>query len=154
MSVFLDTDEFYAPMPSRHDGVYFGYEREDYLGLSPVAWFHHHHERFLRSLDQIRGARAAYEDGAGPEGEGIYFLFDGDALQYVGQSRAIATRLVQHFYPNPPSLLIAPWLSHFSAIWAPLDLLNTVEGYYIHLLRPPRNVKYAPLSRHAKLYMS
>ena len=127
-----------------HDGVYFGAIEQDWGGFHPTKWFKTHAAGILKPFDEIKAARCLYELNSGPPAEGIYFLFTDDELQYIGLSREISTRLHRHAYPNWPAHVKVSWLTHFSAIWVPLRFLEAVEGYYLHLLRPPRNSRFLP----------
>jgi hypothetical protein len=145
--------ELYERLQSACRGVYFGGMPDDFGGKRPHEWFHENIARFLLPLGSITSARAPYELDAGPQHEGVYFLFTNDALAYVGQSRQIATRLARHAYPDGPDWDRTHWITHFAALWAPVDFLDDVEGYYIHSLRPPRNRQYRPLQVHMLDYL-
>jgi hypothetical protein len=67
--------------------------------------------------------------------EGIYFLFDGDELVYVGQSVYITERIRQHIRKRTP-------FTHFGSIDVPWSLSLSVEIAYIHALRPRLNRRY------------
>lgn len=129
----------YDPMPEKIEGVYFG--MAEFGDLSPAAWFQAHRQRLIVPIERIAAAREPYEMNAGPEGEGVYFLFTEDRLAYVGQSKMITSRLNQHAFPTR-SLIQVPWLTHYAAIWAPCMCLDAVESYYLHALRPPLNIKF------------
>lgn len=68
---------------------------------------------------------------------GVYFLFDGDALVYVGQSCYIASRISQHRHAWRP-------FTTWGAVPVPGDLLTHVETAYIRTLRPPQNTMIPP----------
>lgn len=68
---------------------------------------------------------------------GVYFLFDGDALQYVGQSGYIAGRIRQHRHTWRP-------FTSWGAVEVPHDLLSHLETAYIRALRPPQNTLIPP----------
>lgn len=68
---------------------------------------------------------------------GVYFLFDGDTLQYVGQSGHIAGRIRQHRNTWRP-------FTSWGAIEVPHDLLSHVETAYLCALRPPQNAIIPP----------
>lgn len=62
---------------------------------------------YLKQLDEIAklaGNYLAVEGGRfinhGPSASGVYFLFDGECLVYVGQASNIAQRLAAHFNTN------------------------------------------------------
>jgi hypothetical protein len=62
-----------------------------------ARWFAANWNTFHQSIDAIRSRVAAYEAlGDGPAGPGVYFLFLGTELQYVGKSGSISRRLTQH----------------------------------------------------------
>ena len=109
---------------------------------------------YVRAAEVIAAARRSWDD---PEHEsGVYFLFLDAALQYVGQAISISTRLDQHRYPDWPSLVPATWFNQVSTVEV-LDeypVLNAVECYYIHKLRPPRNIKYPRPNRYARAMLN
>lgn len=145
--------DLYDMLPATKEYNYFGHDPRDFGRRRPFDWFHHNRDRFLLPFDRIAAAKAPYSADAPPDSEGVYFIFTGDDLAYVGQSVLISDRLIQHAYP----LFVAPplsWITHFSAIWVPLLFLDAVEGYYIHLLRPLRNLQYRALRPHVAKYLS
>jgi len=64
---------------------------------------------------------------------GVYFLFLGNQLQYIGQSKDVPNRLAQH--QRTP---ICEFDSHFVLATDP-DQLRLVEWRYIDALSPPYN---------------
>lgn len=130
-------DRLYKPWASAAAECYFGTEARDWGHLSPAAWFNEHRAELLPTIEAIMAARQPYRTGAGPDGEGVYFLFNDNGLVYVGQAKSISARLHRHDSASC-------WFTHFAAIWAPLALLNAVESYYLHSLRPALNERYNP----------
>lgn len=70
---------------------------------------------------------------------GVYFLFRGDDLLYVGLSVQVTTRTQEHAKRswNVP-------FDNYGAISVPERLLRNVETAYIYSLYPPENTNYAP----------
>ncbi len=86
---------------------------------------------------------------------GVYFLFLGDELQYVGLACSISTRLLQHRYPDAPSLAQATWFDSVATIEVyDDDERRAIECYYINKLRPPRNVIYPKIGRHVRAMLA
>lgn len=104
-------------------------------------------------FETISDAKVVYNFNDGPNDPGVYFLFDGDELQYVGQAKAIYRRLQQHKYPWRPALTPNPWFTHYSAIWVPHEFLNCLEMLYIHKLTPPRNTRYLSVNSCLRRYL-
>lgn len=73
---------------------------------------------------------------------GIYFLFDGDELVYIGQSRDIVLRLFQHSRPR----YAAPAKRFTTYAWVECepDELNALELAYLAKFRPALNTKPLP----------
>lgn len=133
----------FDPLPSSQPGVYpFGHEMVDW-GDYPTLddWFHAHRQRFIVEVDRL--PRLPHKMNDGPWCEGVYFLFLGDELVYVGQAKYIRQRLNRHGYP-PPQRHHVDWFDHYACLWAPRMYLDSVESYYIHRLDPPRNIKLPP----------
>jgi hypothetical protein len=61
---------------------------------------------------------------------GVYFLFSGDNLVYVGQAVRILARVGQHYDKN---------FDRFSFVNCAREHLNDVEGFFIKLLNPKLN---------------
>ncbi len=133
--------------------MHFGYEKEDWEGLRPFEWMHKNHERFFFPFSDIRAAKAPADlNSVLNLDSGIYFLFCGDNLEYVGQAKSFYPRLSQHLYPNRPSLNKTPWITHWSYIWVPHLLLNDIEYFYLDILKPPRNTKFMGYEGELKRY--
>ncbi len=68
-----------------------------------------------------------------PQYVGIYFLFDGDEIVYVGQSTCIPQRVASH--------RARQWMTWDRALWMPLDVneLDAYEGALIRRLTPRYN---------------
>lgn len=108
---------------------------------SPIDRIKADKDRLVLPLGEIASRRRPWEDAE--HNYGVYFLFSGDELQYVGKACSITDRLLQHRYPDRPSLRQAEWFDSVSTIEVEEDLFITaVECYYIHTFRPPRNIKY------------
>lgn len=134
----------YKALPSSMPDAYpFGHDVRDFGDEFATLddWFHHHKQRFIFDLEQL--PRKPHKMNDGPWSEGVYFLFSGNELVYVGQAKYIMQRLNRHGYP-PPQRTHVEWFDHYACIWAPLIHLNSVESYYIHRFDPPRNVKLPP----------
>lgn len=81
----------------------------------------------LPSLEYLMARRTP----APKTGTGVYFLFQGDQIVYVGQTRSIAERIGQHIKTKA--------FDSFAWIEVPKDRLEAVERAYINSLRPPLN---------------
>jgi hypothetical protein len=92
---------------------------------------------------EINGARLASEGLVATEAEisalprfrlscGVYFLFDGDEIVYVGQSTDVHSRVASHRLS---------WKQFDSYTYIPcrIDQLTELEGYYIKILQPQLN---------------
>jgi hypothetical protein len=132
----------YQPLKAKVPGVYFGYDLSDYGGKAPIKWMADNKDLFVFPIEAISASREPYDYDKLPDDSGVYFLFLGEVLQYVGISKLICDRLRQHRYPNRPSLVQADWFDSWAALWAPFDMCRHVECYYIHKLRPPKNSSY------------
>ena len=80
-------------------------------------------ERF-QSLDNCQSVSLALYSG-------VYFLFKGTRIVYVGQSRHIDSRIRQHFGNKD--------FDSIQAMAVPEELLDSVEVYWIQRLRPILN---------------
>jgi len=67
-----------------------------------------------------------------PNFSGIYILFDGDDVSYVGQSRNILGRMADHKKNGRV-------FTHYVAIPVMEEELTKMEQYYINLLKPAQN---------------
>lgn len=80
----------------------------------------------------------------------IYFLFDGDELVYIGQSKHGLTRIPEH--------IKAKEFTHYTWMNCPVDLLSNTEAYYIVQFKPkyntslPRNEVYKTPKEAVKMY--
>lgn len=70
-------------------------------------------------------------------GIGVYFLFNADALTYVGQSTSITHRVGQHRRGGRP-------FTAMGFVNVPGDLVLAMEIAYIHALAPPGNAFFEP----------
>ncbi len=106
-------------------------------------WLQHNWKPLHQTLDEISARKVKYalNDGSGylqnmgPNESGVYFLFDGDELMYIGKATSINRRLYRHFDGNS-----FPW-RNVSWIEMPQECAEEVEHYYIHALNPPMNVR-------------
>lgn len=82
-------------------------------------------------LDQLRGLiRVMRYDGF----PGIYFLWNGPKLLYVGQSVHAGTRVYQHS--------LCKRFTHATWMRAEIALLRTIERLYLYHYSPPLNVSW------------
>lgn len=129
----------YYPLPSLYGGLaFFGAHPQDY-GKHQEYWFRKNEWRFHVSMPALCNARMPVDLDNIAGGCGVYFLFKGEVLQYVGQSRNIQYRVSQHLYSMRPLLDKADWFDSISAIWVPKDFLDRIEAIYIANHRPPMN---------------
>ena len=104
-------------------------------------WLTHNWQSLHFDLPSLRDRKVQYgvpKDGyrqnMGPAMSGIYFLFCGDELQYIGKASNLSQRLWRHFVDRPN------W-DHVTWIEAPVECCEEVEHYYIHEFNPPQNVR-------------
>lgn len=137
----------YVEVCSRAGGIaFFGSHPKDYDG-NPDWWLTKNLWRFKVDLSDLLDAKMPLRSAEDVQGGcGVYFLFLGDKLQYVGQSKDIRYRLGQHLYSMRPILPLADWFDSVAAIWVPREFLDAVESAYIHRLNPPKNVLPKPLT--------
>lgn len=69
-----------------------------------------------------------------PMPSGVYFLFRGQRIVYVGQSKILFARIVD---PNHPTA--KEGIDGFAYLPCPPKALNVLESLYIHALRPELN---------------
>lgn len=81
------------------------------------------------------GIREVAPGAAGEDG--VYFLFNGDTLAYVGKSVSIASRIAQHRISGRP-------FTHYGWVCIPGDLTGPMEVAYIHALTPHGNALVEP----------
>lgn len=93
------------------------------------------------SLDEIRASKVKYRRGLPVPECGIYFLFGGDALLYIGLSNTMNWRLHAHFMKRVDDTDNAIWFDSVATIAVPEPCLRRVEKHYIRRERPPRNIK-------------
>ena len=147
----VEIEAGYSPLSSNAGGLhYFGAHPKDY-GLSKHHWFVKNKWRFRVSLESLLARKVPLVLDNIQGGCGVYFLFLGDSLQYVGQSKNIQSRLSQHICSMRPILPIADWFDSLAAIWVPRDFLDTVEGYYITTFKPPRNDQQRGLTERGRI---
>lgn len=70
--------------------------------------------------------------------DGVYFLFDGPTLVYVGKSGYVKQRIQQHRTVWRP-------FTHWGAVAVPHPLLEAIEAAYINALRPIQNTSVPSL---------
>ena len=120
--------------------------KDEWGGLTPYQWFKLNKQRFYFDLPLI--AEQRQHVGVSPPGvSGIYFLFLGDSLRYIGKSVHISNRIYQHRFPTQLRVWTddpVKWFDHWVAIWVPEEHLERVERDYIWRIRPPRNVSVLP----------
>jgi hypothetical protein len=85
----------------------------------------------FKALPALRGASVGRLSL--PNGAGIYFLFLGRELQYVGQSKSLMSRIGQHMYEERIAFDSVSWLS------CDVGELNRLESAHIRILRPAMN---------------
>ncbi len=91
----------------------------------------------LRNLTELIEKRKLYETSCG-----VYFLFEGDEIIYIGQSHNIFRRLEEHqkrFF-----------FSHFSYILTTEEDLIQLEVSYLNVFRPRLNLFG---HKHGRLYL-
>jgi len=64
---------------------------------------------------------------------GVYFLFSGEELMYIGQSKNVHARVASHIGRADFSF------DRYSYIHTPPSALDEWESFYIHALQPPKN---------------
>lgn len=96
-----------------------------------------------QTLANISGRRVqygvpvdGYRTNMGPNGSGVYFLFNGDRLQYVGKATSISHRLWRHFVEKNIAWDCVSWIEVIS------DAAEEVEHFYIYELKPPCNRRH------------
>lgn len=107
--------------------------------ITTLEWATDNVATWRLTLDEIAKTRQPYTYRAGPHVSGIYFLFQGEQLQYVGLSYSISTRLRAHYKPTIDPLLLAVWFDSYSYVEAPREALLQIESYYIQAFKPPLN---------------
>lgn len=94
-----------------------------------------------QSLSVIRLWRAPWRPACGPRGSGVYFLFVGFDLTYIGQSKDVSNRLRAHrmnvFDRRSRVIPYDLW----AAIEVPEWWLDEVEREYIGEHQPPFNIR-------------
>jgi len=76
------------------------------------------------------------------QGPGIYGLFDGERLIYVGKSARLASRLQQH--QTAMKYARGQDYTSYACIAVPEDLCGHIEIAHIHALEPKNNRQYKP----------
>lgn len=86
--------------------------------------------RHTRPLDELRGLMPGRE----LRGPGVYFLWRGEDLHYVGRSKNVANRLRYHRLP-------ATGIQHDNSTALPCDRFTSllIEAVHIEYYRPPAN---------------
>ena len=80
-----------------------------------------------------------------PEIEGVYFLFDGNDLIYIGQSKNIGRRLISNHPVYDKSLLVGIWKTSEDD-----ERLDT-ERWLIETYTPPMNTRFLEDVRNGRL---
>lgn len=86
----------------------------------------------LLSLDEVRRAAKTYSRTSG-----VYFLFKGDDLVYVGQSVDVHARLKHH---RGAGFLYTQWWDRVAVIECAPRRLEAMENAYILALKPRFNL--------------
>jgi Domain of unknown function (DUF4224) len=121
----------------------------EFEGISPIGWIMANWRRFILPVaDIIRRAEQfdvvrRRESAPEPAKAYVYFLLDEWEIFYVGKTRNQAWRYDTH------QARFGDRLSYLSSISVPTFYVEQVEAFYIHLLRPPENIKYPGLSQWA-----
>lgn len=102
---------------------------------TPEEWFKENfRKQFRRDYQQIVDGKVPYVSEECTRDRGVYFLFAGDELLYIGQSQCIQRRLTRH-----------PVREFDSYAWVgdvPTLFLVWVESYYIWKFQPVLNFKF------------
>lgn len=93
----------------------------------------------LVSFNELAAARTLYRIGVGRDGPGVYFLWDGDVLQYIGRSVNVSERLRAHFIVRVDWPAKAIPFDAASWVEVPEIHLAEVEWAYIRRERPHYN---------------
>lgn len=106
-------------------------------------WLQHNWNPLHQSLDEISARKVKYalNDGngylenMGPNGSGVYFLFDEEELAYIGKATTISQRLWRHFVDSDIRWRDVSWIE------MPVECSEEVEHYYIYKFDPPMNTR-------------
>lgn len=120
---------------------HFTWQGADSQYKTPRDWLKHYASCFHFSDAEIWAARTT---GSIPCAEGVYFLFDGDACIYVGQTHNFWDRFEQHKRNR------MRWTSHVY-MEVPKIHAPAVEAYYIRRLRPALNATSPSLSLYSNI---
>lgn len=104
-----------------------------YEGMIPDDWYQKRLPELFLPIEKLREIRQSWE-GKGPAEEGVYFLWLGEDLQYVGKSVNIDDRLFQHWQSKA--------FDHFCFVSVPRLYLAELETKYIRALKPPLNQRH------------
>lgn len=103
-------------------------------GCTPADWLYQNASTYLPSPMALR-SRAACPHGYTPPAEqGVYALFLGGVVQYVGQARNVQRRLRQHRQDG------LQFDEYATAAPLPSLFLSEIEAFYMALFDPPVNV--------------
>lgn len=94
-------------------------------------WFDAHWREWVVCPAELE-ARAG-DPKAVTKGPGVYFLFDGDRIVYVGMAANVRRRLGEHVREQTAPVVRA------AVVECPRCWLPHVETYYITLYQPPLN---------------
>jgi len=102
-----------------------------YEGMKPYKWLQKNKDKYLFDLSHIQSLRGTETP---PCESGIYFLFVGDDLTYVGRSRYLSKRLEEHHKTMHQPHDCWAW------IVAPDLVIQHLELNYWLRFKPPYNV--------------
>jgi hypothetical protein len=97
-------------------------------------WLKANWRPLYQSLDVIRSRSVDYPANSLPTASGVYFLFAGGELQYVGKAFSLCRRVWAHFTGKR-----FPW---WRVAWIECtdECNEELEYFYIHSLNPPMNI--------------
>lgn len=107
------------------------------LALSPSEWLQNNSAKLTLNNDQVIAAKTGLEFGGLRNYAGVYILFNGDDVMYVGQSMNCFNRVGQH--KRNKLFRFDGWVV---ITGLPSLFLEDIEAYYINLLHPVANGSY------------
>lgn len=130
-----------------YEAEYEDHQREDepwrFAGLTPNEWVCRNWRQFVRPIADVFKRRRPLEEVlteahslTGYAKAYVYFLIDDWEIFYVGKTTSPAWRFDTH------AATYSRRLTHISTITVPTMYVEDIEALYIHMLRPPENVKY------------
>lgn len=104
-------------------------------------------ERFQTMCDQLRPSDAVTAAQMTPKDAidknnfgGVYFLFLAGELVYIGQSKHVSRRLMQHYYPELPRFRpVSDWFDAAAVLPVDDQWLFDVEALYMDMYQPIYN---------------